>query len=180
MDEVLKQCPKCKLNKPLSEFGINRTRVDGINPRCKVCSNKSTMESYRKNPKRYYDSQKAWKKNNPIKAWATSSISHHRRYYRVDFDSAWLTELAHATTICPFCGTELHYQRGNGYKKHNTPSLDRMDNESILTKTNVMIICYNCNRAKSNRTLIEFVEYCKTVYDKYRYVLEENEETFEL
>jgi hypothetical protein len=180
MDQVLKRCSKCKLNKPMSDFGISRTRLDGINPRCKACSRKSVRDTQKKDPKKCYDSQKAWKKNNPVKAWATSSISHHRRYYKVAFDSTWLVELARATTICPLCGTDLNYQRGNGYKKNNTPSLDRTDNEQILTKTNVMIICYNCNRAKSNRTLIDFVKYCKTIYDKYRHVLEENEETFQL
>ena len=180
MGSKLKKCLACGLDKPLKDFGIDRRRSDGHNQRCKTC-NRELMRNYiKRDPERVKLRQKEWKLNNPIRAWASSCIAHHKERYKVKFDSAWLTELAKTVNRCPICGTPLYYDRYNGYSKKNTPSLDRITNFDVLTKDNVMIICYNCNRAKSDRTLIEFVEYCKTVVDRYEYLQDKEDITFKL
>lgn len=38
---------------------------------------------------------------------------------------------------------------------------------SIKNNTNVEIICMRCNTTKGARTKTEFINYCKTVYNKF-------------
>ena len=45
--------------------------------------------------------------------------------------------------------------------------LDRTQNGNVIRKYNTMIICHQFNRTKGERTLSEFVEYCKMVVKKY-------------
>jgi len=37
MNEPTKHCPKCNQDKPLSKFGKDKNRKDGLNPHCKDC-----------------------------------------------------------------------------------------------------------------------------------------------
>jgi hypothetical protein len=45
----------------------------------------------------------------------------------------------------------------------NSPSLDRLDNESVIRRDNILILCYKCNATKRYRTLREFLDYCDVV-----------------
>lgn len=49
----------------------------------------------------------------------------------------------------------------------NSPTLDRLDNESVIRKDNVATLCYRCNATKRERTLKEFLEYCNAVVTKF-------------
>lgn len=82
-----KICPSCTEAKPLSEFHKDRTRRDGLNPRCKEC-NKATVSAWQKahlenmranrrkykaaNRERLYAAQVAWRKANPDKVAASN------------------------------------------------------------------------------------------------------------
>lgn len=48
---IEKKCPHCGEIKPTSEFGVNRTRKDGLAGYCKVCS----RELYKGYKKTYFD-----------------------------------------------------------------------------------------------------------------------------
>ena len=51
---------------------------------------------------------------------------------------------------------------------HNkSPTLDRLDNEKVIRTDNVLILCYQCNATKRDRTLKEFLEYCRAVDKKF-------------
>jgi len=58
----MKNCPKCGLEKPLSEFGKYKASKDGLNRVCKKCSTKQSIESYKRNPntKRKYNLMKEY------------------------------------------------------------------------------------------------------------------------
>ncbi len=45
----LKYCPKCKLSKLISEFGLNKTKYDGLQGNCKTCRNSYLKEWYQDN-----------------------------------------------------------------------------------------------------------------------------------
>jgi hypothetical protein len=57
-------------------------------------------------------------------------------------------------------------QYGHG-RKDNSPALDRKSNQKILNIDNVQILSDKCNATKHNRTMKEFIEYCKIVYFKF-------------
>ena len=74
-----------------------------------------------------------------------------------------LTNMAKSTRCCPICGITLDYSLKKGKIFMNSPSWDRKYNQNILTQENTWIICYKCNTTKHDRTIQEFISYCKTV-----------------
>jgi superfamily II helicase len=53
----MKVCSKCKKEKSLNDFSINRDNVDGKSGICKQCINEKVRKEYHE------------KKNNPLKAF---------------------------------------------------------------------------------------------------------------
>lgn len=107
--------------------------------------------------------------------WAFSAHYHHttgdyRGKYKTNrqtkalFSKEELVLLAKNTQKCLYCGANLIYKRT--WENKMTPygaSLDNRDLKSNLNITDVDIICYSCNRTKSNRTKEEFLAYCRNV-----------------
>ena len=52
LETNIKTCSKCKIEKPLSDFGKRRKALCGISPRCKSCENIINTEKRRKNIER--------------------------------------------------------------------------------------------------------------------------------
>ena len=134
--------------------------------------NKERLISARKE---YYDSHKEEFANNrrkryilnPLYHWAYDTIrGHERRGFDVKLTHFDLMEIAQNETHCPICG-ERYVWRGNGHKSMHKPSLDRLNNEKIINKENVWVICSRCNATKGDRSMKEFVEYCKKVASEF-------------
>ena len=118
------------------------------------------------NRERCLENKRRWRANNPERRWAINTLSFHRqRGFEVNITLDALTELAKNTEECPLCGRELDWSfYTKGHLQPNSPSLDRINNGDALTSENVWIICQECNRTKSDRTLMEFARYCKNVF----------------
>ena len=56
----------------------------------------------------------------------------------------------------------------------NSPTLDRINNENVITNENIWIICSRCNATKLDRTLSEFIDYCQYIIDNKKQLLEED------
>ena len=99
--------------------------------------------------------------------WAQRTIYNHRQKGQiVNITAAELVAITMKVNVCPFCGCELIFyngSKGKGQKSSNSVSLDRKNNEDIINKDNVLIICVECNRTKGGRTTREFYDYCKMV-----------------
>jgi ribosomal protein L24 len=144
-----KKCSKCGQTKPTSDFHKDSHHKDGLTSHCKVCC---------------AISRKSYRSNNPVMCWCIDTIHSHKTKHTVLFNPKELYEVAKNTNKCPICGCNLIY----GYNKKrklrmNSPSLDRINNESTMTLDNVMIMCYDCNSTKRSRTLDEFIDYSRTV-----------------
>lgn len=65
-----KKCCKCKIDKDLKHFSINKSKKDGFNPSCRDCHNKYTKQHYLNN-KEYYKkkAKQSSKENNGLKDW---------------------------------------------------------------------------------------------------------------
>lgn len=110
---------------------------------------------------------KKYRDKYPKKYWCYQTITGHKKKgYQLLFSSKELYPIAQRSIYCPLCNVKLLWRTGKGNSPHN-PSLDRIDNGKILTIDSIQIICCKCNRTKSNRTMKEFVEYCKTIYEKF-------------
>jgi ribosomal protein S27AE len=69
MDIVVteKRCPRCSFVKPVSEWGQNRARYDGLGSLCRECFNTWQRHSARKNRDKERIRQAAWRDANPEK-----------------------------------------------------------------------------------------------------------------
>jgi hypothetical protein len=45
--------------------------------------------------------------------------------------------------------------------------LDRVDNEDVIRSDNILILCYQCNATKRDRTLKESLDYCRAVAARF-------------
>jgi len=139
--QLEKQCSKCGLLKPLSEFFKRKDSKDGLNGQCKICHNEKTSR---------------WEKANPVMTQTmymtcAARARAKKKGLPFDIDAAHLRSIA--TDICPVLGMKLEWStlRGHGSKLFpNSPSLDRIDPSKGYVKGNVWIISHKANTIKSN------------------------------
>jgi len=152
--ETCKAKTKLKLIKPrfCKKCGIEITKGKAL---CEICREE--------NKKLYYK-----KKNLTYLEWARLRInSKISQGFDVRITREELAAKAEQTACCPLCGVEFNYLDRKGTTTATAPSLDRIDNEHIVTNDNTWIVCYQCNSTKRNRTLQEFIDYCTTI-SKYK------------
>ena len=58
METQTKHCPRCGEDKPIDQFGLNKSKKDGHADYCRVCQNKISQEQYLK--------RKTRKENNTV------------------------------------------------------------------------------------------------------------------
>lgn len=174
-----KRCNKCGEVKPITEFYKNRTRKDGLYSNCKECASKYQKEYRKKYPemRRRYErenrkriSEKAREKRlkNPHKYWVSSTLRKHRyKGFKVNISRDELIEIAKNTTNCYFCDCKLEWGYGKGASK-NSPTLDRINNEGVLTLKNTQILFRRCNGIKQEKSMQEFIEYCTIISNKFK------------
>jgi len=90
----MKKCSKCKQEKELNNFGIDKKQCDGLNKVCKQCRQSFSKE----HSKRLYEKNKIWNQNNvdkrkeylkdwkennvdKIKEYAKNNVEYSKEYY---------------------------------------------------------------------------------------------------
>lgn len=124
----------------------------------------------------YYCKSCAKQRINTLKyrtsGWASKTICQHKeKGYQIDFSVKTLTQKARTTITCEFCLKPLNWF--NQTIKHDSPSLDRLDNNKILYLNDIAIVCYQCNATKRNRTLSEFLNYVTDIAPKLTVLLQQ-------
>lgn len=137
------RCSICKLTKEAAAFFPEKEgrKLNGLSSRCKECNKLRTRE---------------WKNNHPHRRWAMSARNTHRLRFEVQFTLDWLYEKALCAPNCPWCGIVMDY---NARREWNSPSLDRIWNDKVLTQDNVIIVCWRCNAAKGTDTLESYMSW---------------------
>jgi len=150
MAEQLKLCSKCKVLQPLNNFHIRRKNKDGRTGWCKSCTSADKQ--------RYLTSH-------PHRIWSQQTLAGHRQMgYIINISINELTELSKVSPVCNMCGKELCWTvKGRKHAHHDSPSLDRINNEKELKNNNIQIICHQCNTTKGTRTYNEFIDYCSII-----------------
>jgi len=59
-----KGCLQCKIKKPITEFGKDKYKQDGLRIYCKICSVRLTIQSRNKNKPYYQDYIKGYRDKN--------------------------------------------------------------------------------------------------------------------
>jgi len=88
--------------------------------------------------------------------------NHKRRGHKINITIDEAEKLYNSSTVCPICGVEF-----SDKKRSTTKSFDRKHNKGMLSNRNVWVICYKCNATKQDRTMKEFVNYCRGVVNKF-------------
>ena len=164
----MKLCRVCGKEKSLAEFSKRKDSDDGYRNTCKECI-REYYKIYRVDNKISLNAHKKYLRNkSPHLTRAKSSYySHKQRGMILQLTISDIEEKFLSTKYCPICGKEMIIEYGNGHNRLS-PSLDRINNDSILTKDNTWIICNRCNTMKADLSMYEYVEYCKLVHEKFR------------
>ena len=137
-----------------------------IMDKIKRIKNREKVNTYHRSPR-----GKLMRRNrinrNPLQYIISASLRNHRhKGIVIQTNSRELVAKFKTITHCQICFCELdltYYKDGTKHINLKRPSLDRIDNETIITKDNVQIICLSCNTTKGPRTMKEFLDYCKLV-----------------
>lgn len=191
-----KRCSKCNEIKSMNEFYKNKRNKDGLHRWCKKCLKKYCKNNsekikkisrnyYKKNNEKlkqqsneYYQVNKErinkrkikYRKKYPYGHWVRNTLYKHKiRGFIINITIEELLQIAEKTKYCSMCGIELDWKYGNkdGKVQSDSPTLDRINNQEILNRNNIWIICYKCNILKRNRTIKEFVNYCGIIWNKF-------------
>jgi 5-methylcytosine-specific restriction endonuclease McrA len=92
-----------------------------------------------------------------LKQWINKTYIEHGQKYIITFSKTWLLNLALASPNCNLCGKPFEIGHNANGKRVNRRSLDRTNNDLILTTSNVQIICVSCNARKKDMTLSAYL-----------------------
>lgn len=167
-EETHRICSRCGVEYPIENFYGRKIGKNGKNTACKNCIR--TWESlYRKsNPEVGRKSYNKWSVSHYRHKWAIKTLHRHRKYgCDVLISVPELLSIAENTDFCFICNEPIDWSPGKGKPSPKSPTLDRINNGKIVSKDSVAIVCGLCNRTKSNRTLSEFIDYCKMVCNRF-------------
>jgi len=111
------------------------------------------------------------RRKKPINFWVRNVRDHHKikgHIFEVSFDE--MVKLCHESKNCKICHIPVSWdyvQSGITARTQQSPTLDRTNNEKVLRKDNIQILCLRCNVTKGDRTMKDFIEYCNNVAERF-------------
>jgi len=131
----VKTCKECSTEKAVIQFSLNMAYSDGLETRCKKCSN-AAGRAYRK-------------QNNAQAIWSS------RKYWATKNDVPFSISVKDVVVPknCPILGIQL--ASGIGKASDASPTLDRINPDFGYVKGNVAVISHRANRLKSDMTVKE-------------------------
>lgn len=133
----MKTCPKCKIEKELKEFSNNKSRSDGKQRMCKLCSSKSYRDFWIKHGKEKISkinerNKIFFERINKIKEEKKCAKCNENRYWVLDFHHLdpkekdfnisnasnfgqykVLQEIEKCIVLCSNCHRDFHYKEKN-------------------------------------------------------------------
>lgn len=137
---IEKKCPRCGEVKSVSEFGVNRSRKDGLTGYCKNC----TSEIYPKYKKKYRD-RKTDAYVNEYKNHRERKLNEVKKYQTSRLELLWSLK-----TPCVKCGEErkcsIDFHHIDPTTKTVTLSSSSVGKAKILDEvTKCICLCKNCH-----------------------------------
>jgi len=140
----VKHCYHCNQDLPVENFGKNKSKTSGLADECRPCA-RIRQHNYIK--RRGFVRQKY---NNSLKGqYHTYKYKGNRKNkFNLTFDEF----ISFNDDCCHYCGV-----------KPKRIGLDRVDNNEGYNIWNVVRCCKECNVAKNNRTVKEFINQCRRI-----------------
>ena len=140
LGEERKICTACNIEKPLSDYSIDRDKKTNRRARCKACDN-----IY----KRQYE-------NTTSGCYISYKRSARHRGYIFDLTEQEFTRLV--LLPCAYCGKVSE-------PEVNLNGLDRVYNDTPYTLDNVVSCCSTCNYSKGQLDFDQFIEHTRKVQE---------------
>jgi hypothetical protein len=97
--------------------------------------------------------------------WSSKKLEEDQEFWE------FFEKEALSVATCRLCGKKLNWgvpQLQNGRKRDlGRPSFDVVDPKLKKLKGNCHIICWGCNRSKSDMTVEEYIEHCRQVAERH-------------
>ena len=150
---TFKICSKCRKKKPLNEFHKNKTRKDGRDTWCSMCSNEYNLKYYRDNIKikRKKSKERSAKHRKKAKTCAITFFNLRAGKYKGELTGQYLLNIYTKSPFCYYCGKPFK-SHCDIQVEHKIPVCrgGKSDN------SNVVLSCKGCNMLKGILTDIEF------------------------
>jgi 5-methylcytosine-specific restriction endonuclease McrA len=116
------------------------------------------------NREQYLSVKADWRKDNHLRNLVGSVLSNHKAMgYSVEVSIEDVMEMYVSTTHCKYCGVEMTH--GNGKATKTSKSLDRTNNETVMRKDNIQVICRRCNTTKGDRSHADLIAYARKLLE---------------
>jgi hypothetical protein len=149
----MKQCTKCNIKKPLSDFSKHRCTKDGFSGWCKICARESSAKWYATPEGRAKQMVNTMKQNKKGKrANLEKTLTADDVLLILQTGKCQLTGL-------PFDFTQPHTTSQNPY----APSIDRIDSQKGYTKDNVRVVLNLVNAALGEHSDIDALPILKAM-----------------
>lgn len=136
-DISTKKCSNCHVHKNISEFGKDKQKSDGLNPRCKTCWSIIKKKAYRGKNGLIHNIYKNQKQNSIFRGYQPPK-------YTVEELISWCSINESFNTI---------YDNwvASNYDNNLAPSLDRISDYGIYEFSNIQVVTWKENRDKSHK-----------------------------
>jgi len=149
----LRQCGKCGITKPVSEYWKSGGRRDKLHTWCKECCREGGRRSRQKMYETFEGRIKTFMrscKHNSEKRGHEFSLTEQ------DFRDMW--EDQHK--LCAYTGIEMT----TAPAMPHSVSVERIENDTGYTKENTILVCNFVNQMKSDLEAETFFEFCRAVF----------------
>jgi hypothetical protein len=173
-----KQCSKCGINKPFTEFTKNSKRPDGLTVWCKSCSKEARDKYYQENKDKIKARVKKFREKNENHV-KQQRMGYRQRYrlktmvysarhrakllglpFDLDYEDIVIPE------VCPVLGIRMDLNCEE--QSRNSPSLDRIIPELGYVKGNIQVISWQANTMKNNASVQELKNFAKWVLEFFK------------
>ncbi|MBM0235894.1 hypothetical protein JNW88_00130 [Micromonospora sp. ATA32] len=186
-----KRCAGCEILKKPDEFYQGEKYDGGLSNRCKECSRADLRARRAANPDKARDQSRAsyqrnkhrhtarvseygrrrreeLKLTNPAGHRAKKFFDGHRREIGPDVTREYLEHLFRTVTHCQCCGKRLRLEyverETRGHRADaDAPSIDRVNNDKGYVRSNIAVICWECNFRKTDLTLADLQMFAKYI-----------------
>lgn len=140
----MKHCSKCKLEKSVEEFYKHNGYKDGLQSRCKLCTNQAGSQSRKKHPERHRETMRRWRDKN---ADTQRAYEQNRKAKEINLPGSftpqeWIDLCNFFDNRCVCCGKRKPLEAD-----HVIP-VTWEDSSNYIS--NIQPLCRSCNAAKKN------------------------------
>ncbi len=141
MENKVKKCSSCKVEKLLIHFGNDKYAKDGLTHSCKRCRYDKYNKNAKENPEKVREKNKRQAQNrynyyNSEDGIISSRRSHLKRMFNITLEE-YNAMLDKQNNVCAICGCEETYYR------NKVLCVDHCHNTGKIRG----LLCNNCNRA---------------------------------